>query len=82
MPSRMDTRLIRAVVFLCPLHPHCLLNVCPQFVTVPWHVWYLRAFAYLLPSFVMDPLSLIMGACNGMTTFKGRGVEWSMGKVQ
>ncbi len=50
-----------------------------QFITVPWHLWYIRAATYLLPSVAMDPLSMYLGACNGMSTFKGRGVEFAMG---
>jgi hypothetical protein len=49
-----------------------------EFITVPWYFWYLKVVSNMLPSFILDPAMLFIGACSGMSTFKGRGAEWSL----
>jgi hypothetical protein len=49
-----------------------------EFITIPWHFWYLKVVSNLFPSFLLDPVLLFIGACSGMATFKGRGVAWSL----
>ena len=47
-------------------------------MTVPWYFWYARLALYAMPTVLFDPIMRFVGACSGMSTFKGRGIDWSM----
>jgi hypothetical protein len=53
-----------------------------QVVTIPWFVWLLNALVNLLPLVLSDEVAVLMGACDGMDTFVGRGREWMAAVVK
>ena len=48
-----------------------------QVITIPWFLWILNGIVNFLPTALADEIAALMGACNGMSSFKGRGIDWS-----
>ena len=49
-----------------------------QVITIPWYLWLLNNIVNFLPTALADEVSSLMGATHGMTTFKGRGIDWTV----